>query len=58
MDKKAPAKPADFVIQGTLQPGTTVITNEAAALGSNAGGGIQVVTTPGSVNITSFTMPY
>ncbi len=48
----------NFVLSGQLYPGADVITNEAAALGSNAGGGIQVVTSPGGVVNLIFTMPY
>ena len=53
-----PGGTPNFVLQGTLTPGASVITNEAAALGTNAGGGIQVVTSPGGVGNLIFTMPY
>jgi hypothetical protein len=52
-----PGGALDFVLSGTLNRGASVITNEAAALGSNAGGGIQVVTSPGGVGNLTFTMP-
>jgi hypothetical protein len=48
----------DFVLSGKLNSGASVITNEAAALGKNAGGGIQVVTSPGGVGNLIYTMPY
>jgi hypothetical protein len=48
----------NFVLSGTLNPSGSVITNEAAALGSNAGGGIQIVTSPGGVGNLIYTMPY
>jgi hypothetical protein len=53
-----PGGTPNFVLQGTLNPGASVITNEAAALGSNAGGGIPIVTSPGGVGNLIFTMPY
>lgn len=53
-----PGGTPDFVLSGTLNPGASVITNEAPGLGMNAGGGIQVVTSPGGVGGLSFTMPY
>jgi RHS repeat-associated protein len=53
-----PGGTPNFVLSGTLNPEASVITNEAAALGSNAGGGIQIVTSPGGVGNLTFTMPY
>jgi hypothetical protein len=53
-----PGGTPNFLLQGTLSPGASVITNEAAALGSNVGGGIQIVTSPGGVANLIFTMPY
>lgn len=44
-------------MQGTLNPGASAVTNEAAPLGANPGGGIQVVTSPGGVGSLTFTMP-
>jgi hypothetical protein len=44
-----PAVAPDFIMGGTLAPGASVLTSEAAALGANAGGAIQVVTSPGGV---------
>jgi RHS repeat-associated protein len=52
-----PAGTPNFVLSGVLRPGASVITNEAAALGANAGRGIQVVTRPGGVENLIFTMP-
>jgi hypothetical protein len=46
----------NFVMGGTLSPGVPVITNEAAGLGANAGGGIQIVTPPGGVRNLWFYM--
>lgn len=46
----------NFVIQGTLQDGASVITNEAPGLGMNAGGGLQVVTSQGGVTSKYFMM--
>jgi len=46
----------NFVIQGTLRDGASVITNEAPGLGMNAGGGLQVVTSPGGVSSQYFMM--
>jgi len=51
-----PAGAPNFVLSGVLRPGACVITNEAAALGANAGRGIQVVTEPGDVVNLIFTM--
>jgi hypothetical protein len=48
----------NFVMVGTLAPGAAVITNEAAALGANAGGAIQIVTEPGAVtNLWFYALP-
>jgi RHS repeat-associated protein len=47
----------DFVLGGTVSPSASVITNEAVGLGSNAGGAIQVVTSPGGVTNLWFHMP-
>ena len=52
-----PGVTPDFIMGGTPRPGTSVITNEAAGLGANAGGGIQVVTGPGGVQTDFFYMP-
>jgi hypothetical protein len=52
-----PAVTPDFVMTGTLNPGASVITNEAPGLGVNAGQGIQVVTSPGGVGNLGFHMP-
>jgi hypothetical protein len=47
----------DFIMGGTVAPDAAVITNEAAALGTNGGGDIQVVTSPGAVTGLWFHMP-
>jgi RHS repeat-associated protein len=47
-------QPPNFVMAGTVNPGASVVTNEAAGLGANAGGGIQVVTSPGGVSVVWF----
>jgi hypothetical protein len=47
----------NFFMTGTLNPGVSVITNEAAGLGGNAGRQIQVVTSPGGVGNLGFHMP-
>lgn len=52
-----PSVSPDFVMTGTLSPGASVITNEAPGLGSNAGGGIQVVTSIGGVASLTIYMP-
>jgi len=51
-----PAVTPDFIMGGTLAPDALAITNEAAALGANAGGAIQVVTSPGGVTGLWFSM--
>ena len=52
-----PGVTPNFIMGGTVSPGAAVITNEAAALGANAGGGIQVVTSPGAATGLWFHMP-
>ena len=52
-----PGVTPDFIMGGTLNSGASVITNAARALGSNAGGAIQVVTSEGGVGIQFFVMP-
>jgi RHS repeat-associated protein len=47
----------DFVMTGTLNSDATAIVNEAPGLGANAGGGLQVVTTPDGVGNLNFLMP-
>jgi RHS repeat-associated protein len=54
----APEGNPDFVLSGQLNPGASVVTNEAPGLGVNGGGGVQVVTSPGGVGNLQFTMPY
>jgi hypothetical protein len=49
-----PGVSPNFLMTGTLNPGAAVVTNEAAGLGANLGGAIQVVTTPGGVGGLSF----
>jgi RHS repeat-associated protein len=46
-----------FILGGQLIPNSAAITNYAPGLGSNPGGGLQVVTTPGAVNVTFFHTP-
>ena len=45
-----PGVTPNFIIGGTANPGSVIITNEAAGLGANAGGGIQVITSPRGVS--------
>jgi len=52
-----PGVAPNFIMGGTVAPGASVITNEAAALGANAGGGVQIVTSPGGVTGLWFHMP-
>jgi RHS repeat-associated protein len=47
----------NFVEMATLNPGATFVTRVAPGLGSNAGGAIEVVVTPGGVIMRGFTMP-
>jgi hypothetical protein len=46
----------NFVMGGAARSGATIITNEAGGLGANLGGGRQVVTSPGGVNVAWFHM--
>jgi RHS repeat-associated protein len=50
-----PGTNPNFVMSGTVNEGAGVVTNYAPGLGSNAGGGIQVVVTPGGVGNLTFT---
>lgn len=52
-----PGVTPDFIMGGSLNPGASVLTNPARALGANVGGGIQVVTSPSGVGIQWFVMP-
>jgi uncharacterized ion transporter superfamily protein YfcC len=52
-----PAVTPNFMMGGTLNPGASVIANQAAGLGVNAGGGLQIVTSPGGVGLSWFHMP-
>ncbi len=52
-----PGVTPNFIMGGTLNPGASVIANEAGALGANAGRGIQIVTQPGGVGNLWFHMP-
>jgi hypothetical protein len=47
----------NFITAGTLNPGASAIANEAAGLGANEGGGIQIVTSPNGVGLNWFHMP-
>jgi len=51
----APA--ADWVMGGTLKGGAQAVTRASPGLGANAGGAIEVVTTPGGVGSFWFHMP-
>ncbi|MFZ5756753.1 MAG: hypothetical protein ACOY3X_07610, partial [Pseudomonadota bacterium] len=48
---------ADFIEAATLKPGTPFVTRPAPGIGSNAGGGIEVVVPSGGVKMKWFTMP-
>jgi filamentous hemagglutinin len=52
-----PGVAPDFMMGGSLNPGASVITNTARGLGANAGGGLQVITSPAGVRIEWFVMP-
>ena len=52
-----PGVKANFIMGGTLNPGASAIANEAAALGANTGGEMQLVTSPGGVSNLWFHMP-
>jgi RHS repeat-associated protein len=52
-----PGVRVNFIMGGTLNPGTSAIANEAAALGANPGAGIQIVTSPNGVGNLWFYMP-
>ena len=45
---------ADFIETATLQPGASYITRPAPAVGTNPGGGIEVVAGPGGVKMIYF----
>ncbi len=45
---------ANFIETGTLKPGAPFVTRPAPPVGQNAGGGIEVVTNPGSVDMSYF----
>jgi hypothetical protein len=45
---------ADFIETATLKPGTSFVTRQAPPMGTNPGGGIEVVVPRGGVNMTSF----
>jgi hypothetical protein len=52
-----PGVTPDFIMTGTVNPGASVIANEAPGLGANLGGKIQIVTQPGGVGNLGFHMP-
>jgi hypothetical protein len=52
-----PGVTSDFIMTGTLNPGASVIANEAPGLGANTGNGIHIVTEPGGVGGLTFHMP-
>lgn len=43
-------------MQGKIKPGTNFITRPTLGLGNNAGGGIEIVTSPNSVDFNYFHM--
>ena len=45
---------ADFIESATLKPGTPFVTRPARPVGTNPGGGIEVVVPPSGVQLTSF----
>jgi hypothetical protein len=45
---------ADFIETGTLKPGTDFVTRAAPPVGTNPGGGIEVVTPPNGVQLDYF----
>jgi|GEM_PF-765415 len=47
---------ANFISTGTLKNGGRFITRPAPAVGSNLGGGIEVVVPPGGVNMNTFSV--
>lgn len=47
----------DWVMAGKLAPRANLVTRPAPALGVNAGGNVEAVVNPGSVNIQWFYMP-
>jgi hypothetical protein len=46
---------ANFIEAATLRPGTSFVTRSAPGIGSNVGGGIEVVVPSGGVQMTWFT---
>jgi RHS repeat-associated protein len=50
-------KSPDFILGGTVRPGADFITRPAPPFGGNAGGALEIVTQPGSVQIDFFHMP-
>ncbi len=47
---------ADFFEEGTVPSGVPFITREAPAVGTNPGGGIEVVVPPGGVDLNWFSV--
>lgn len=45
---------SDFIMTGQLKPGSEFITRPAPPVGSNAGGGIEVVTQSDGIKIVTF----
>jgi hypothetical protein len=45
---------ADFIQTGRIKPGTSFITRVAPGVGTNLGGGIEIVVPPGGVMVGSF----
>ena len=50
-------KNVDYIIRGKIKSGVNFITRPAPGLGSNAGGGLEIVTNPNDVGIDSYIMP-
>lgn len=46
----------DYIIKGKLKSGSSFVTRPAPGLGNNSGGGIEIVTPPGSVEFDYFYM--
>lgn len=46
----------DYIIKGKLKSGSSFVTRPAPGLGNNSGGGIEIVTPPGSVEVDYFYM--
>jgi hypothetical protein len=47
----------DWIMGGTVKPGTSFVTRPAPGIGINSGGAIEVVTPPEAVRLDFFHMP-